>query len=88
MPGVRARYAGNIAPYHPAGRPLPVGAASLIALPARADSLADIQKAKKVRIAVAMGIPQYSYIDGSMQPTGSDVETAKLIAKDLGVDAR
>lgn len=58
---------------------------ALVAGAAQAD-LQQIRDAGRIRIAVAMGIPQYSYIDGSMQPTGSDVETAKLIAKDLGVD--
>ncbi|MDH2327029.1 transporter substrate-binding domain-containing protein [Cereibacter sp. SYSU M97828] len=58
---------------------------ALLAGAAHAD-LQQIKDAGKIRIAVAMGIPQYSYIDGSMQPTGSDVETAKLIAEDLGVD--
>lgn len=58
---------------------------ALVAGAAHAD-LQQIRDAGRIRIAVAMGIPQYSYIDGSMQPTGSDVETAKLIAKDLGVD--
>lgn len=55
-----------------------------VALPAAAD-LAQIKEAGVIRIAVAMGIPQYSYIDGNMQPTGSDVETAKMLAEDLGV---
>ncbi len=58
---------------------------ALLAGAAHAD-LQQIKDAGKIRIAVAMGIPQYSYIDGSMQPTGSDVETARLIAEDLGVD--
>lgn len=58
---------------------------ALLAGAAHAD-LQQIKDAGKIRIAVAMGIPQYSYIDGLMQPTGSDVETAKLIAEDLGVD--
>jgi ABC-type amino acid transport substrate-binding protein len=46
-----------------------LGAASLIAMPARADSLADIKKAKKVRIAVAMGIPSSpSWMPASTPP--------------------
>lgn len=53
---------------------------------AQADVLENIKKAGKVRIAVAMGIPQYSYVDGDLKATGSDVETARLIAKDLGVE--
>ncbi len=54
------------------------------AMPASAD-LKDIKERGVIRIAVAMGIPQYSFVDGSMQPTGSDVETAKLLAQDLGL---
>ncbi|MFE1600538.1 transporter substrate-binding domain-containing protein [Methylobacterium sp. ID0610] len=57
-----------------------VGAAPL----ARAESLDDIRKARKVRIAVAIGIPRFAFIDKDLKPTGSDVETAKLIAQDLG----
>ncbi len=54
------------------------------ALPAAAD-LKEIKEKGTIRIAVAMGIPQYSFIDGSMKPTGSDVETAQKLADDLGV---
>ncbi|MGH6763958.1 MAG: transporter substrate-binding domain-containing protein [Phyllobacterium sp.] len=53
---------------------------------ASADALENIKNAGKVRIAVAMGIPQYSYVDGDLKATGSDVETARMIAEDLGVD--
>ena len=61
--------------------------ASLLAVAsvAHADVLDNIKKAGKVRIAVAMGIPEYSFVDENLQPSGSDIETAKLIAKDLGV---
>jgi len=52
---------------------------------ALADQLDDIKKAGKIRIAVAMGSPLYSFADANMQPAGSDVETAQLLAKDLGV---
>jgi polar amino acid transport system substrate-binding protein len=64
-----------------------LAAAGLLALStaAHADVLDNIKKAGKVRIAVAMGIPEYSFVDENLQPTGSDIETAKLIAKDLGV---
>lgn len=54
------------------------------ALPAAAD-LKEIKEKGTIRIAVAMGIPQYSYIDGNMKPAGSDVETAQKLADDLGV---
>lgn len=54
--------------------------------PAKADSLADIKAAGKVRIAVAMGVPLFAFVDKDLKPTGSDVETARMIAKSLGVD--
>lgn len=52
---------------------------------AMADQLDDIKKAGKIRIAIAMGTPLFSYADANLQPAGSDVETAALLAKDLGV---
>ncbi|MGH9915337.1 MAG: transporter substrate-binding domain-containing protein [Pyrinomonadaceae bacterium] len=57
----------------------------IVATAAQADILENIKKSGKVRIAVAMGSPEYSYVDGDLKATGSDVETARLIAKDLGV---
>jgi len=50
-----------------------------------ADQLDDIKKAGKIRVAVAIGTPLYSFTDANMQPTGSDVDTAIEFAKDLGV---
>ena len=52
---------------------------------ALADQLDDIKKAGKIRIAVAMGTPLFSFLDANLKPVGSDVETADLLAKDLGV---
>jgi polar amino acid transport system substrate-binding protein len=53
---------------------------------AKADALDDIKAAKKIRIGIDLGLPPYGMTDDKMQPTGSDVETAKLLAKDLGVE--
>jgi polar amino acid transport system substrate-binding protein len=53
---------------------------------ARADLLDDIMKAKKIRIATDLAIPPSGMIDSNMQPTGSDVETAQLLAKDWGLE--
>jgi polar amino acid transport system substrate-binding protein len=50
-----------------------------------ADLLADIRAVKKIRIALDTGSPPYGFVNASMQPIGSDVETAQLLAKDLGV---
>ena len=52
---------------------------------AQADTLDDIRKAGKVRIAIDTAIPPFGMTDDKMQPTGSDIETAQLLAKDLGV---
>ncbi len=53
---------------------------------AHADLLKDIRDAKKIRIALDTGSPPYGFVGSDMQPTGSDVETARLLAKDLGVE--
>ncbi|AMJ61095.1 transporter substrate-binding domain-containing protein [Bosea sp. PAMC 26642] len=61
------------------------GLAMLSCQAARADLLDDIMKAKKIRIATDLAIPPSGMIDGAMKPTGSDVETAELLAKDWGL---
>jgi len=53
---------------------------------ARADALDDIRQAKKIRIATDLGLPPYSMTDDNMQPTGSDIETARLLARDFEVE--
>lgn len=61
-------------------------AAVAAATSARADLLDDVKAAKKIRIAIDLGVPPYGMTDGQMNATGSDVETARLLAKDLGVE--
>ena len=56
-----------------------------VAHSAMADQLDDIKKAGKIRVAIAMGTPLFSYADANLQPAGSDVDTAVALAKDLGV---
>jgi polar amino acid transport system substrate-binding protein len=53
---------------------------------AQADLLDDVMAAKKIRVATDLAIPPSGMIDGSMKPTGSDVETAQLLAKDWGLE--
>ena len=60
--------------------------ATVIAGPARADALDDIKKAGKIRIAVDLGVPPYGMTDDKMQPSGSDIETARALAKDWGLE--
>ena len=65
-----------------------LGAAYALAsfgLAAHADTLDDIRKAGKIRIAIDLAIPPFGMTDDKMQPTGSDVDLARLLAKDLGV---
>lgn len=59
-----------------------VGAAGM----AQADLLDNIRQAKKLRVAIELALPPYGMTNDKMQPYGSDVETAQLIAKDLGVE--
>ncbi|KAA0888651.1 transporter substrate-binding domain-containing protein [Pusillimonas sp. ANT_WB101] len=61
--------------------------AGLVALcgAAQADSLDKIKEAGTIRVAVAMGVPMFSYANAKMEPEGSDIATAQQLAKDLGV---
>ncbi len=57
-----------------------------IAVAASADTLDTIKQRKKVLIAVDIGAPPYGFLDTSAKQAGSDVEAARLLAKDLGVE--
>jgi polar amino acid transport system substrate-binding protein len=65
-----------------------IASAALLATCAavNADALDDIRAAKKIRIAVDLGVAPYGMTDEKMQPTGSDIDTAKLLAKDFGAE--
>jgi polar amino acid transport system substrate-binding protein len=54
--------------------------------PALADQLSDIKAAGVIRVATDMGVPPYGMMDAKLQPVGSDVDTAKLLAENLGVE--
>ena len=62
-----------------------LGAAALGAINAHADQLDTIMAAKKLRVAIDMAVPPYSMKDDKLKLIGSDVETAELLAKDLGL---
>lgn len=49
------------------------------------DTLAAIKAAGKIRVALEFGRPPWGFKDAGLKPTGSDYETAQLLAKDLGV---
>ncbi|HYZ63247.1 MAG TPA: transporter substrate-binding domain-containing protein, partial [Acetobacteraceae bacterium] len=44
-----------------------------------------IIKRGKLLVGVDVGAPPFGFTDDKMQPTGADVETARLLANDLGV---
>lgn len=50
-----------------------------------ANSLDTIKQRKTILVAVDIGAPPYGMIDDQARQVGSDVEAAKLLAKDLGV---
>src|SRR5215467_13266046 len=52
---------------------------------ANADALDEIKKSGKIRIAIDLGVPPYGMTDDKMQPAGLDVEVARLLAKDWGL---
>ncbi|MDM0090989.1 MULTISPECIES: transporter substrate-binding domain-containing protein [unclassified Variovorax] len=54
--------------------------------PAQADQLDNITAAKKIRIGVDLSVPPYGMKDEKLNSTGSDVDTARLIAKNLGLE--
>lgn len=56
-----------------------------LCLPAMAD-LAEIKAAGKLRVGIDLGAPFYGFVDEKMQPTGSDVDAARLLAQDLGLE--
>ncbi len=50
-----------------------------------ANQLEQIKAAGVLKVATSLGVPPYTYTDANLKPIGSDVETAELLAHDLGV---
>jgi polar amino acid transport system substrate-binding protein len=66
-------------------------AAALLALalgapPAGAQALDRILKEKKIRITAEVTSPPFGILDKDNKPTGSEIETARQLAKDMGVE--
>jgi polar amino acid transport system substrate-binding protein len=53
---------------------------------ASAQGLDTIVKRGKLIVGIDMSVPPFSFQDEKQQPAGSEVETAQLMAKDLGVE--
>ena len=56
-----------------------------LALPASADSLADIESRGTLRVAVPQDFPPFGSVGTDMTPQGYDIDVAKLIAQKMGV---
>ena len=74
-----------------AKRLLTVAAAALVGLAlgsgqAESQALDRILKEKKIRITAELTSPPFGILDKDNKPTGSEVETARQLAKDLGVE--
>jgi polar amino acid transport system substrate-binding protein len=60
-------------------------AVAACAFSAQANELQNIQKKGEIRIGVDISAPPYGMVDKNAKETGFDVESARLLAKDLGV---
>jgi polar amino acid transport system substrate-binding protein len=57
-----------------------------VAMGASAQTLAEIQAKKKIVVGVLTDFPPFGIMNDQQQPDGLDIELAKLMAKNLGVD--
>jgi polar amino acid transport system substrate-binding protein len=60
-------------------------AAAGSALAQQGSTLDAIIKRGKLLVGIDVGAPPFGFTDDQMQPSGADVETARLLASDLGV---
>jgi polar amino acid transport system substrate-binding protein len=63
-----------------------LGMSLLATQSASADTLSDITSRKKILIGIDLGISPFGMTDEKMQPQGSDVDVARQLAKDMGVE--
>ncbi|CAM5221222.1 Polar amino acid transport system substrate-binding protein OS=Castellaniella defragrans OX=75697 GN=HNR28_001510 PE=4 SV=1 [Castellaniella defragrans] len=57
----------------------------VVATSSSARELDQIKQSGEIRIAINEGLPMFSFLGPDLQPEGSDIAAAKLLAKDLGV---
>lgn len=62
------------------------GAAPASSPPPTGGTLDRIIKEKKIRVTAEVTAPPFGFLDKNNQPDGSEVETARQLAKDLGVE--
>ncbi|RYY16639.1 MAG: transporter substrate-binding domain-containing protein [Alphaproteobacteria bacterium] len=64
------------------GTGVTLAASAAFGLQARAETMDTIKSRGKLMVAIDLGSPPFGQMDQQMQPTGSDVETARLLAAD------
>lgn len=62
------------------------GVAALMSSVSHADALDDILKNKTLRVAVPQDFPPFGSVGTDLKPIGYDIDMAKLIAQELGVE--
>ena len=67
------------------GAVLALGVSALAALPASAQTVAEIVKRGKVKVGVLIGAPPYGSVDAQGNAIGYDMDVTTLVAKYLGV---
>lgn len=69
-----------------------VGVAAIMAVgsvtAAVADQFEDIVESGVLRVGTDTGFPPYGFLNERLQPVGSDIEIAKLLAEDWGLELR
>lgn len=61
-------------------------AALAVAGTAGAQTVDEIKAKGKLLVAMDLGSPPYAFTNAEQQPQGSDIDTARLLAKDMGVE--
>ncbi|MFD1197993.1 transporter substrate-binding domain-containing protein [Brucella gallinifaecis] len=61
-------------------------AAGAFSFSASADTLANIKNRSSIKVGIDLGQAPFGMVNGEMKQVGSDVDTARLLAKDLGVE--
>ncbi len=61
-----------------------VAAMACLSVHAQTDTLARIQQTRKIRVAIDASVPPWSFKNDKLELAGSEYETAKMMAADLG----
>lgn len=71
---------------HLAGVLAALAVIALAAGPAQANDFQDILDRGKIRVGVPIDVPPFGFVDENNEPAGLDIDVAKLVAEQLGVE--